>query len=706
MCDGLALKALDFDSDLFGFRVGRIDVGDEYLWAKNADQAKATLRRELQAAYDSHDMKLVYIVAPLLPAQRDDVGSSSSSSSSNSSSKSSSSGGGFFPGIKVDVKTTYTASLASLDKGRLVTQAYTGTHARAVAHVAATPGDLESAPLRELAIASGEWSRFRTDSGVPRRVFEALFEAWLRNSLSRSIADEVFVALDSSSGAEVGFVTVQKRGAEVNVGLLSVAASHRRRGIASMLLSRAALWALEHVGCMPDAFLSIVTQGANLGACATYAHFGLSVASRQDVFHCWLPQHLVEPLSLVADQARVPFCRQHLTGNELTYVTQLLGGGGLDSAGRFSLMCAGRIHDALGHGPADTERVLMVPSGSAALEMAALLCNVEPGDEVIMPSYTFSSTANAFVLRGAVIVFVDLRPDTLNIDERLIEQAVTERTRAICCVHYGGVPCEMDAIVEIAQRWGLYVVEDAAQGFLSSYKGRALGSIGHFGCFSFHFTKNVICGEGGAIAVNRLPPPPRSTSTTPSQLAARALIVWEKGTNRYDFMAGKIDKYEWIDAGSSFVCNELACAVLWAQLERSAEITQARRANWALYLRLLAEHPRCTAAGLRVAAVPAHCQHNGHIFFVVLPSEQQRRAVAEGLRRSGISAMSHYVPLHSAPAGLRFGRVAPGSEGMTETAAVFAGLLRLPVWTGLSEEEIAMVVQALAELLENGENAD
>lgn len=684
----IALKALDFDSDLFGFRVGRIDVGDESLQAQHAEVSKTSLRRELQAAYDKHDMKLVYIIAPLVPVQ---PGTSSSSSSGGGNSSSSS---GFFPGIKVDVKTTYTASLASLDKGRLVTQAYTGTHARAVAHTAA-PGELESAPLRDLAIASGEWSRFRTDSGVPPRVFEALFEAWLRNSLSRSIADEVFVALDSSSGAEVGFVTVQRRGAEVNVGLLSVVASHRRLGIASMLLSRAALWALEQVGWMPDAYLSVVTQGANLGACATYARFGLSVASRQDVFHCWLPQHLLEPLSLVADQARVPFCRQHLTGNELTYVSQLLSGGGLDSAGRFSLMCAGRIHDALGHGPADTERVLMVPSGSAALEMAALLCDIQPGDEVIMPSYTFSSTANAFVLRGAVVVFVDLRPDTLNIDERRIEQAVTDRTRAICCVHYGGVPCEMDAIVEIAQRRGLYVVEDAAQAFLSSYKGRALGSIGHFGCFSFHFTKNVICGEGGAIAVNRLAPP-RSTT---AQLASRALIVWEKGTNRYDFMAGKIDKYEWIDTGSSFVCNELACAVLWAQLERSGEITQARRANWALYLRFLAEHPRCVAAGLRVAAVPAHCQHNGHIFFIVLPSEQQRRAVAEGLRRCGISAMSHYVPLHSAPAGLRFGRVAPGSEGMPETAAVFAGLLRLPVWTGLREEEIAMVVQALVELL-------
>lgn len=195
-----------------------------------------------------------------------------------------------------------------------------------------------------------------------------------------------------------------------------------------------------------------MTQGANAGACLAYERFGFSLASTQEVYHCWLPQHLLEPMSLVADLARIPFCRQHLTGSELGYVSQLFSGSGLDSAGRFSIMCAEKIHRTLGYGPQATERVLMVPSGSAALEMAALLCDIEPGDEVVLPSYTFASTANAFVLRGAVLVFVDIRPDTLNIDERLIEQAVTPKTRCVCVVHYGGVPCEMDAILDVAQR--------------------------------------------------------------------------------------------------------------------------------------------------------------------------------------------------------------------------------------------------------------
>jgi GNAT superfamily N-acetyltransferase len=309
--------------------------------------------------------------------------------------------------------------------------------------------------IRELAIASGEWSRFKVDTNIPTHVFETMFESWIKNSLNLSIADEVFVARDSATGDDVGFVSLKKKGSVVHIGLLAVSSKHRRLGIASRLLSRAALWSIESGATT----LSVVTQGANEVACSCYKRFGFSLSSEQEVYHVWLPQHLEEPL-LRADQAPIQFCKQFLTGREKKYVEEVFARG-LDSASRFTMMCAARMKELLGP---ECLRAVMVPSGTAALEMAALLADLGSGDEVIMPSYTFSSTANAFVLRGAVPVFVDVRPDTLNIDEKLIEQAITSRTRAICAVHYGGVPCEMDAICAIAEKHNLILIEDAAQG--------------------------------------------------------------------------------------------------------------------------------------------------------------------------------------------------------------------------------------------------
>lgn len=363
------------------------------------------------------------------------------------------------PGIMVDIKSTFTASLSSFDRPTLVASAFLDSAGINVIRINRSNSGTVSPALRELAIASGVWSRFKVDTNVPHRVFEGIFEGWIKNSINFSIADEVFIAVDSSTGSEVGLITLKQKGLVVSIGLLAVSPQHRRKGIASQLLSRAVLWAIETVAV--EGVLSVVTQGANEQACNCYKRFGLALNTEQKVYHIWLPQHLDEPL-LRADQGPIPFCKQFMTGNEQQYVSEVFAKG-LDSAARFTIMCAIRIKEILG---SESERVVMVPSGTAALEMAALLSNLEEGDEVIMPSYTFSSTANAFVLRGVVPVFVDVRTDTFNINELLIEQAITSKTKAICAVHYGGVPCEMDTICEIAAKHNLLVIEDAAQGSL------------------------------------------------------------------------------------------------------------------------------------------------------------------------------------------------------------------------------------------------
>jgi dTDP-4-amino-4,6-dideoxygalactose transaminase len=312
--------------------------------------------------------------------------------------------------------------------------------------------------------------------------------------------------------------------------------------------------------------------------------------------------------------------------------------------------------------------------------MAALLLDIQPGDEVIMPSYTFVSTANAFVLRGAIPVFVDIREDTLNLDERLIEAAITPRTKAIVPVHYAGVACEMDAIMDIARRHGLMVVEDAAQGVMSSYKGQALGSIGDLGAFSFHETKNVISGEGGALLVKD------------AALAVRAEIIREKGTDRSRFFRGEVDKYTWQEVGSSYLPGELIAAFLWAQLEQAKNITSQRLASWEHYHQLLA--PSESKGILRRPIVPEECQHNAHMYYVLLNPGINRQAVLKKLKQNDIDAVFHYVPLHSSPAGQRYGR-AHGS--LTVTNQQSECLIRLPLWVGLTELQQNKIVDCLLE---------
>ena len=371
--------------------------------------------------------------------------------------------------------------------------------------------------------------------------------------------------------------------------------------------------------------------------------------------------------------AMIPFNKPFLTGRETDYMIEAHAGGQLAGNGPFTRRCHAWLEQHVG-----CRRALLTHSCTAALEMAALLLEIQAGDEVIMPSYTFVSTANAFVLRGAVPVFVDIREDTLNIDETLIEAAITPRTRAICVVHYAGVACEMDAIMDIAARHVLYVVEDAAQGVMADYKGRPLGSIGHLAAFSFHETKNIISGEGGALLIND------------ARFAERAEILWEKGTNRNSFFRGEVDKYTWVDIGSSFLPGELIAAFLWAQLEHAGEITARRMDIWRRY------HEAFAAAEddglIRRPRVPEACGHNAHLYYLLFPDMQRRSRFIAELKEAGIQSVFHYVPLHLSPAGQRFGRV---SGRLDVTGNLADRLVRLPLWVGLEAQQERVIATAL-----------
>ena len=341
--------------------------------------------------------------------------------------------------------------------------------------------------------------------------------------------------------------------------------------------------------------------------------------------------------------------------------------------GEFTKKCNAKLEEITG-----TKKALITTSGTSALEMASLLARVEPGDEVIMPSYTFVSTANAFVLRGAKIVFVDIRPDTMNIDENLIEDAITEKTKAIVPVHYGGVSCEMDTIMDIARRHNLVVVEDAAQGVMSYYKGRALGSIGDFGCYSFHETKNYSMGEGGAVLVND------------EANVERAEIIREKGTNRSRFVRGQVDKYTWVDIGSSYLQSELNCAYLYAQIEDPNIINDDRLDSWNKYYDAL--KPLADRGCIDLPVVPEGCVHNAHMFYIKAKDLEERTELISRLKENGVAAVFHYIPLHSAPAGLAFGRFHGEDRYTTKESE---RLLRLPMYYGLTDEDIEKVVKSV-----------
>ena len=357
----------------------------------------------------------------------------------------------------------------------------------------------------------------------------------------------------------------------------------------------------------------------------------------------------------------IPFNRPYMTGRELSYIAQAHTNGHLAGDGMFTKKCHAWLEARTG-----AHKALLAHSCTAALEMAAILADIQPGDEVIMPSYTFVSTANAFVLRGGVPVFVDIRPDTLNIDETRIEAAITPRTKAIVPVHYAGVACEMDTIMTIAKGHNLLVIEDAAQGIMSTYKGKPLGSIGHMGTYSFHETKNIISGEGGALLIND------------ERFSERAEIIREKGTNRGQFFRGQVDKYTWVDIGSSYLPGEVIAAFLWAQMEEAQSITQKRMDIWQKYHEALV--PLENAGKLRRPIVPDVCQHNAHMYYILLESLGKRTEVIAQLKKQGVNSVFHYVPLHSAPAGKKYGRA---SGELRHTDNLSDRLLRLPLWNGL-----------------------
>lgn len=356
-----------------------------------------------------------------------------------------------------------------------------------------------------------------------------------------------------------------------------------------------------------------------------------------------------------------------------TYLQQAVAGHKICGDGPFTRLCSQWLESVTG-----TARALLTTSGTHALEMAAILANIQPGDEVIMPSFTFVSTANAFVLRGARIIFVDIRPDTLNLDEQLIEAAITSRTRAIVPVHYAGVSCEMDTIMAIAQAHKLLVIEDAAQAILATYRDRQLGTIGDFGCYSFHETKNLSMGEGGALLL-------RNQSDL-----ERAEIIREKGTNRSQFWRGQTDKYTWMDIGSSYLPSELNAAYLYGQLESAQAITSDRRLSWDRYAAAL--QPLAEAGYLELPVIPDHCWHNGHLFYIKVRDLETRSRLIARLKDRGILAVFHYVPLHSAPAGRVYGQFA-GTDRFTTRES--DRLLRLPLYYGLTDETISYTVDCI-----------
>lgn len=365
-------------------------------------------------------------------------------------------------------------------------------------------------------------------------------------------------------------------------------------------------------------------------------------------------------------------------GNELEYVKEAIKSRKICGDGIFTKKCSDWMEEKF-----DARKVLLTTSGSAALDMAALLCNILPGDEVILPSFTFSSTANAFVLAGARLVFVDIRPDTMNIDERKIEAAITEKTKVICVVHYAGVACEMDKIMSIAHQHNIMVVEDAAQAVMSTYKGRYLGTIGDFGCYSFHETKNYSMGEGGAILVNN------------PLYIERAEILREKGTNRAQFFRGQVAKYNWVDFGDSYLQSDLNAAYLWAQLEKAEQIYDNRMRTWNLYYKAFQDLQM--EGKIKLPVIPIDCMHNAHMFYLKCQDISVRQMYIKYMKKNNISCVFHYVPLHSAPAGKKYGRFA-GEDLYTTVES--DKLVRLPMYYNMKMRDVEEVIQKTNEFFE------
>jgi len=522
----------------------------------------------------------------------------------------------------------------------------------------ACSSDSRAETIVNLALIAGEKSRFKRDPCLTDYQYRKVYTKWAHNCLQRKSADVVFVASIGEKAA--GMITLQDRNSFTTIGLLAVFPESQRRGVASALMGHALRWAAERGACT----VRVTTQVDNKEALGLYNSFGLKPVSKTAIYHVWTE-------SAVGVRQNVPY----FAGKEIEYLTDLTHTQSIESCGKYTDLCRKKIGELL-----QCPHVLLTGSATAALEQAMILCDVGPGDEVIIPSYTFVSTANAVALRGATPVFVDVGTDC-QIDPARVEVAITPRTRCVIVVHYAGQSCDMDRIMGLAEEHGIFVVEDAAQGFLSTYKGRCLGTIGHIGCISFHYTKNTICGEGGALLVNHEP------------FRDRSYIIWEKGTNRFDFIQKKVNKYHWIDIGSSFVPSELCASFLFSQLEAAKYCQSRRLVLMGLYRQFLAGLEQ--AGHFRAMSVQGReNSENGHIFWIMLPSHGAKQKLQDHMAAKEIQLFEHYCPLHSSPGGVRFGRT---DGAMTVTDEISTCLLRLPTYVQMTFVDAFKVIKGIHE---------
>lgn len=568
--------------------------------------------------------------------------------------------GGYFLCEKLTYRTELSQSIARVMRRHLL-------HVRGITSSAFT--DAEPTPdMISLAIAAGGCSRFSLDPTFPRPAFHALYTKWMENSVAGKAADAVLVARDGCEGRVVGMVTVKMSEAISQIGLLAVAETHRRRGVGMLLMLEAYEWSLQQgaTAC------TVATQTVNYAARSLYERCGGIVVETCNDFHFWIGEEQAPK----DHTSNIPNQKPFLGDQAKLNLAAVLDSGRIQTHAKFGPLCEEILQNDLG-----VQKALLVGSGTGALEMCAMCVNAAPGVEIIVPSFTFVSTANAFVTHGATPVFVDIRADTQNIDETKIEEAVTSRTRAICVVHYAGVPCEMDTIMAIAKKHGLFVIEDNAHGVYGSYKGRMLGSIGDCSALSFHYTKNLVCGEGGALLLNN------------ANLTTTAFIAWEKGTNRMDFLQGNVDKYSWVGKGGSFVMSEINAAVLHAQLESRVMINAARMQVWDAYHAGL---EGLEAQGkLSRPIIPAECEHNAHIYYIRVRDAQGRANLDKLAKERSIGVFSHYAALHTSPGAAKFAR----AMVCTEAAECASQLRRLPMWVDLSERNVATVIALVQDAL-------
>jgi len=609
----------------------------------------------------------------------------------------------YIPGTFFSEKVEYVASLNDSLISSLV-------HSNKTRHEVVEYGDKRACPeLAKLGIEAGRLSRYHADPNIRYEQFEALYASWIQNCVDRTAADVVLVAKRDEVLAGVVTVKADTENESTRIGLFAVSEDCKKMGLGVALIAAAYQWTLDQ-GLRK---CEMKTQAGNVFASEIFERCGGLRNSECIDFHFWLGSKRFNDVETSSDVPQnIPF----FTGSEVRNLQDLFERQQIATHGKYGKLCQDRLESELG-----ARKVLLVTSGTSALELCSLAICTQPGDEIIMPTYTFVSTATAFVNHGGVPVFVDIRRDTQNINESKIEDAITEKTKAIVVVHYAGVPCEMDTILDIARRHGLRVIEDNAHGIFSTYKGKNLGTLGDLAALSFHYTKNLSCGEGGAVVVN-----------TP-ELISPCMVAWEKGTNRFDFIAGKVDKYAWVDKGSSFVMSELNAAVLAAQvcdafvyfpppsillnscssthlikmhfaftsnaclflqLAGRVDIFAARARTWATYHESLQHLESC--GKLLRPSIPLGCTHNSHIYYIrVLDGEDFKRIELKSKERK-IGIFTHYVPLHESTGGKKYGKT---SGSLAEAEACNTQLYRLPMWAGISADQVRAVVKLVFDSL-------